>query len=58
MQTLEHLNSLYSTYRAMGMDKASIVRKLKAQFSSAKFTFKGATLFVSFNGNTAQKVTG
>ena len=58
MQTMENLNRLYSTYRGMGLGKASIVRKLKAQFSSAEFTFKGSTLFVSFGGGDAQKVTG
>lgn len=55
---LAKVNRLYSDYRNAGFDKSTILRKLKAQFSSAKFSFKGATLYVAFGDNPAQKVTG
>lgn len=55
---LDKVNRLYSDYRGAGFDKSTILRKLKAQFSGAKFTFKGATLYVAFGDNPAQKVTG
>lgn len=55
---LAKVNRLYSDYRGAGFDKSTILRKLKAQFSGAKFSFKGATLYVAFGDNPAQKVTG
>jgi hypothetical protein len=56
--SLQRVNRLYSDYRNAGFDKSTIIRKLKSQFSSAKFEYKGSTLYVSFSGNAPQKLTG
>lgn len=58
MTPLENVKRLYLDYLNAGFKKDVIARKLKAQFSDAKFTFKGATLYVAFGLNPEQKVLG
>lgn len=58
MSPLENVKRLYLDYLNAGFKKDIIVRKLKAQFPGAKFTFKGATLYVAFGLNPEQKVLG
>jgi hypothetical protein len=58
MTPLEKINDLMGTYRSMGLQKDAIIRKMKAQFPSAKFSFKGSTLYVQFGSNPVQKVIG
>lgn len=58
MSPLENVKRLYLDYLNAGLTKDVIARKLKAQFPGAKFTFKGATLYVAFGLNPEQKVLG
>lgn len=58
MSGLENVKRLYLDYLNAGFKKDVIVRKLKAQFKDAKFTFKGATLYVAFGLNQPVKVLG
>jgi hypothetical protein len=58
MTGLENVKRLYLDYLNAGFKKDVIARKLKAQFPGAKFTFKGATLYVAFGLNPEQKVLG
>jgi len=56
---MEKLNRFYSEQRSVwGSDKSTILRKMKAQFPSGKFAYKGSSLFVKFGDNPEQKVTG
>jgi hypothetical protein len=58
MSPLENVKRLYLDYLNAGFKKDVIARKLKSQFPGAKFTFKGATLYVAFGLNPEQKVLG
>jgi hypothetical protein len=58
MGGIENVKRLYLDYLNAGFKKDEIARKLKAQFKGAKFTFKGATLYVQFGLNEPVKVLG